>query len=93
MLRLMEYEWGEEKYARNVAKHGLEFDVLEDFKWGDAVTIDRSRHADGEKRFAAIGLLYGKIHTVIFTWRGGRMRIISLRRANKGEEKIYEKST
>jgi uncharacterized protein len=52
--------------------------------------INRSRHIDGEARFAAVGWLYEKLYTVIFTRRSGAVRIISLRRAKNKEEKHYE---
>jgi len=88
----VEYEWDDEKNVVNRLKHKIDFTDVEDVNWSRAVVVDRSRHGDAESRFAGIGLLNGKLHTVIFTWREGRMRIISLRRANKGEEKIYAKN-
>lgn len=81
--------WDETKNAANVAKHGLSFEAVYSFDWTIDVIIDRSRHEDGEKRYAAVGTLYGKLHTVIFTWRGDDVRIISLRRSNTKEERIY----
>jgi uncharacterized DUF497 family protein len=74
-------------------KHGLAFDAVYDFDWRDPLIVDRTRHTDGESRFAAIGLLYGKLHTVIFTRRAGDLRIISLRRSNAREEKDYGQRT
>ncbi len=75
--------------SKNKAKHGIFFDAIEAFDWDDPVIVDRTRREDGEARHAAIGSLHGKLHTVIFTWRGEDLRIISLRRANAKEEKIY----
>jgi hypothetical protein len=89
----VDYEWDEEKLAANRSKHGIDFGAVENMNWSKAIIVDRSRHADGETRFAGIGLLKDRLHTVVFTWREGRMRIISLRRSNKGEEKIYAKET
>ncbi len=86
------FVWDEAKNAANKSKHGLSFEVVEDFPWEASVIVDRSRHADGEERHAAIGMLYGKLHTVIFTWREDDIRIISLRRANAKEEKAYEET-
>jgi uncharacterized protein len=83
------YEWDDVKNARNLARHGIGFEAMGDFDWDRSIIVDRSRHADGERRFAGIGPLHGKIYTVIYTWRGGTMRIISLRRANRKEEKTY----
>lgn len=85
----MLFEWDETKNARNLAKHGKGFEAVHDFDWATAHVTDRSRHEDGEARYAAVNLFEGKIWTVIFTWRDGRVRIISFRRANKPEEKAY----
>ncbi|NDE91598.1 MAG: BrnT family toxin [Alphaproteobacteria bacterium] len=84
--------WDEAKNSVNQQKHGLAFKDIKYFDWDDPVIIDRSRHEDGEHRLAAIDMLYEKLHTVIFTHRGEDIRIISLRRANTGEEKIYAKT-
>ncbi len=83
------FEWDESKNSANRSKHGLSFDSVFDFDWDDPVIVDRSRHEDGERRFAAIGELCGKLHTVVFTRRGDNIRIISLRRSNAKEENIY----
>jgi uncharacterized protein len=88
----MQYEWDETKNARNKTKHGLGFEALEGFDWSRAVIINRSRHDDGEQRLAGIGPLNGRLFTAIYTWRGDTQRIISLRRANKAEERIYDET-
>lgn len=85
--------WDEAKSAVNKEKHGLSFESAYDFDWDAPVIVDRSRHADGESRFAAIGNLYGKLYTIIFTRRDDDIRIISLRRANAKEEKIHAQSS
>jgi uncharacterized DUF497 family protein len=88
----MRLEWDDSKNARNRDKHGLDFAEAYNFPWEDAVLANRSRHSDGENRFAAIGWLYGKLSTLIFTRRGNAVRIISLRRANRQEEKYHEEN-
>jgi uncharacterized DUF497 family protein len=88
------FEWDENKNHININKHGLSFTEAEDFAWHEAVLIDRSRPEDGEKRYAAIGILNGRLHTVIFTKPDKkRTRIVSFRRANTSEEKAYEENT
>lgn len=71
----------------------MTFDAVHVFDWETPVIVDRSRHADEEQHFAAIGMLRGKLHTVIFTHRTDDIRIISLRRSNKGEERTYAQKT
>ena len=88
------FEWDEDKNRINSAKHGLDFLAVKHFAWHEAVLFDRSRPEDGEKRYAAVGMLNGRLHTVIFTRPGKkRTRIISFRRANTSEEKVYEENT
>jgi uncharacterized protein len=88
----MDYEWSDEKNALNRQNHKIGFEAIEGFNWRHALIADRTRHSDGEQRFAAIGLMDGKFYTVIYTCREGRRRIISLRRSNKPEERAYEES-
>jgi uncharacterized DUF497 family protein len=84
------FEWDEAKNRINREKHGPDFDAVFAFDWEGALITDRTRHGDGEQRFAALGLYAGKIHTVVFTRRGPNIRIISLRRSNRTEQKAYE---
>jgi uncharacterized DUF497 family protein len=86
----MVFEWDEAKNGINREKHGLEFDAVFDFDWENALIADRTRHGDGEQRFAALGLYAGKMHTVVFTKRNRNIRIISLRRSDRREERAYE---
>lgn len=87
------FVWDEHKNLANKDKHGLTFEAIHHFDWESSVIVDRSRHADGEKRMVAIGKISNKLHTVIFTHRGHNIRLISLRRSNKAEEKLYEQNT
>jgi uncharacterized DUF497 family protein len=48
------------------------------------------RAEDGEDRYKAIGLIDGKLHTAIFVWREARVRMISVRRSNRGEQREYD---
>jgi uncharacterized DUF497 family protein len=89
----MIFEWDETKNRRNLEKHGLDFNVLSLFDWENALVADRTRPDDGEQRFAALGLYARKIHTVVFTKRGRNIRVISFRRSNRREEKVYESAT
>jgi uncharacterized protein len=49
----------------------------------------RARDADGEARRKAIGLIEGRVFTVVYVQRGEAIRIISARRANATERKVY----
>jgi uncharacterized protein len=89
----MQFEWDNRKNKANIIKHKLDFETVGNFAWHEAVVFERSRPEDAEQRFVAVGMLEAKIHTVVFTSRGMKTRIISVRRANKQEEHFYEKET
>jgi uncharacterized DUF497 family protein len=86
------YEWDGKKAASNLLKHGVAFEAIHDFDWRTAVEVEDSRFDYGEQRLVAIGWLRGVLHTVTFTWRGDMMRIISLRKADKRDQKYYAKA-
>ena len=78
------------KAERNLAKHGIAFEEAWEFDWAGAVVVDRSRRTDGEMRQAAIGLLHGRVCTLVITDRPEGVRVISFRRSNRPEERVYE---
>ncbi len=43
----------------------------------------------GEPRFVAYGYMNGRLIATVYTQRGNAMRIISMRKANTREEKLY----
>ena len=83
----VEYEWDEAKRLANLAKHEIDFRAVEDFAWDSANILPTHRHC--EWRYIATGYIGDRLHTVIYTRRDQRRRIISLRRASSKEEKDY----
>ncbi len=73
-----------EKDRRNRTKHGLAFSDFKGFDQDPAV-IEDDRADYGERRFRALGRIDGQGHCVILTYRDGRMRLISFRRAHEKE--------
>ncbi|MGO9484850.1 MAG: BrnT family toxin [Rhodomicrobium sp.] len=86
------YEWDEKKAASNLVKHNVAFEAMCDFDWRTAVEVEDNRFDYAEQRLVAIGWLRGVLYTVTFTWRGDIMRIISLRKADKRDQKYYAKA-
>ena len=84
-----EFEWDEAKRRSNLAKHGVNFAVLDAFEW-ETARIEPDDHAD-ESRWIASGVIGLHLHVVVFAERGDRTRIISLRRARPNEEKDHAK--
>jgi uncharacterized protein len=81
----MTFEWDEAKDAANREKHGLSLADAARLDWAVGVNVVDARHAYGEIRIARIAFLDGRLHVCVFTDREGRIRIISLRKANQRE--------
>lgn len=83
----MEIEFDPRKNAKNEKDRGLSFSLVDEFDFASAVVIEHRRN--NEQRLRAFGELRGKMHCVVFVVRDQRIRVISLRRANAREEKLY----
>jgi uncharacterized DUF497 family protein len=84
------FEWDEEKATSNFAKHKISFEAsIAAFVDPDALHLDATRQGDGENREKLVGMIEGRLFTVVFTLRDEVVRMISARRANKREEKSY----
>jgi len=83
------YEWDEKKRRSNLRKHGLDFFFAPRVFEGPAVTIEDGRYEYGEQRFGTFGLLDGVVVVITHTERPGVIRIISMRKASRREEKSY----
>jgi uncharacterized DUF497 family protein len=86
----MEFEWDEVKRRANYTKHGLDFRDAEKVFQGITLTADDNRQDYGEPRFISLGLLEDMVVVVVYTMRGEKTRIISMRKANQREKKTYE---
>ena len=67
--------------------------VQEGFDWASALVLEDTRKDYGERRYRALGLIGGRLHAVVYTPRAGLLHIISLRKANRREEKRYATQT
>ncbi len=88
----MEFEWDDEKAARNLKKHKVSF---EEAATVFADTLSRTfgdpDHSIGEDRYIIIGTsARNRVLVVSFTDREERFRIISARKAAPHERKAYE---
>lgn len=100
MAVIDDFEWDDAKSEANLRKHGVSFEVAEAlFEDPDLFDGNDARTIGCEVRIRAIGRLdrsrpLGAVRDVLFvciyTWRGGRRRVISLRRARPEERRGYE---
>ncbi len=87
----MKYEWDEAKKRKNLTKHGLSFEDVEQVFSGPCVTFEDDRFAYGEQRLVTLGMLSGRVVVIAHAPRDEGTRIISMRKANRREQKIYQK--
>ena len=88
----MDYEWDEQKAARNLEKHGISFadaaTVFDDPLYVDFYDPD---HSSGEQRYLVIGMSReGHLVIVSYTERNDVIRLISAREVTSAERKAYE---
>ena len=86
----MELEWDEDKRRRTLSERGLDFADVARVAWDAAIVIPDRRHDYGELRETMMALLDDRLVIVAYTMRGGRMRIISMRKGNARERKLYD---
>ena len=88
----MVYEWNAAKAKANIQKHGVSFDEAATvFLDPLALTFPDPDHSAGEDREITIG--YTTRHRVVFVshcQRADRKRLVSARRATRGERRQYE---
>lgn len=85
----MAFDYDSSKSEENLKKHGISFEDAKEL-WNDADCIVIPAKTLNEKRYLLIGNLNNKIWSAIFTIRNKKIRIISVRRSRKNEEKIYK---
>lgn len=85
-----QFEWDDEKAARNLASHGVSFEAAR-LAFDDAFAVIREdrRQDYGEDRFILLGMVQEHLLVVSYTMRGERVRIISARLAEPRERRRY----
>lgn len=86
----LQFEWDEEKNRLNHSKHGIGFEEANLIFTGPVLTAPDNRQDYGEKRYISYGQLDPMVAVaVVHTWRRGRIRLISARKANLKERQAY----
>jgi len=88
----MGLEFDPAKNAKNAKERGLPFEMAAELEWQKAIVSIDSRFEYGEERLVAIAPMRGRLNVVCYLFRGRVRRIISLRKANKREERAYAKA-
>ena len=90
----MEFEWDLNKEVENVKKHGVAFsDAVECFEDPSGFALSDRVHSGAEQRYFWIGkAANGKILTVRYTKRRGKIRIIGAAEWRKFRELYNERA-
>ncbi len=70
---------------------GIGFELFADMDLEQSLSVVDQRRNYGELRLRVLGLIDGRLYAAVITPRGENIRVISLRRANRREERAYEK--
>lgn len=89
----MKIEFDATKNDANVRERGLSFDLAAEFDFHSDIVEQDSRKDYPEVRYVAIGYLESRLHVLCFTGIDGGIRVISFRKANNREVKIYEQAS
>jgi len=86
------FEWDKGNIDKSYQKHGITPNEAEEaFVDKDILLLEDIKQSQKELRFEAIGrIIKGDILFLAFTARGDKIRIISVRKANKKERRRYE---
>ena len=84
----MEYEWDERKRAQIIRNRSLDFVSAHRLFDGRPAIHQRSpRH--GEERWKTTAEIDGAFFTIVSTWRGEIIRVITMRQAHEKEIRAY----
>lgn len=85
----MKIEFDSAKNTVNLEKHGVSLVDAAGLNWDTLRAKPDTRHEYREVRMIGYALMGERLYCVVFTDRGRKRRIISLRKANSKEVKAY----
>lgn len=87
----MNFEFDDAKSELCLLERGFDFTYAAHafFDLQRVVQVD-ARYEYGEPRFVLLGMVHGRLFSLVYTPRGNAFRIISARRANARERKRYD---
>jgi hypothetical protein len=89
----VELEFDPAKNTRNIRERGISLERFAEMDLQTAVAIEDARIDYGERRVRLFGNIDDRLHAAVITYRGDKVRVISLRRANDREERKYAKKS
>ena len=86
------FDWDEGNIYKNEKKQGLKWQLIEEVFFNEPLLVfEDTKHSKHECRCFALGFTDDNMYLFIaFTKREQKIRVISARKMNKNERKIYE---
>jgi uncharacterized DUF497 family protein len=85
-----DFAWDDDKAARNWRDHAVTFEMAREvFRDPFAIEWEDLAQHPNEERYAAIGMVEGRLLFVGYTIRGDKIRIITARKAEPYERRKY----
>jgi uncharacterized DUF497 family protein len=85
----VEFEWDKAKREKVQRERGIDFRVLAETLFGGQPVVTKVSPRPDELRFVTIGPMDGVMYAMIWTRRDHFIRVITARRARRGEERDY----
>jgi hypothetical protein len=86
---MLNFEFDKKKSQATLEKHGIDFDDAQ-LLWDDADMPEIPAKTVDEPLSLIIGMIAGNHWSGVITYRGNRVRIISVRKSRKEEVDLYE---
>ena len=85
----MRFSWHEPKRQITLKKRGLDFAHAEQVFMGPTFTFEDDREDYDEQRWVSLGLLQEKVVVIVHTESEDKIRVISMREADKDEQILF----
>ena len=85
----MQITFDPSKNRQNLEKHGVSLADAVALEWDTLIAMPDRRKDYGEQRFIGFVLKEDRLFCIVFTDRGDKRRLISLRKANAREVERY----
>jgi uncharacterized DUF497 family protein len=87
----MKVTWDPIKARANLAKHDVRFSDAESVLFDPGALTKEDENTEGEQRFVSVGSdAMGRVLTVVYSYQGEDIRMISARQATRTERRTYE---
>ena len=88
-IRLTRFECDERKSRINRPKHGIDFAEAQAL-WLDVSLVESEARSVREEWFVLVCIICYEHWSAVVTYRGGRVRLVSVRRSRREEMTLYD---